>query len=115
LKIFIEQPGFSVGCVDLDYGEEEMKSFPLSGERNRVGSLLVRLREKFGDSLRVDLIDPRNIAFLFDIFRYHVKSTEPVWILDGKVIFRGVPEWKDFCCVVDTVVHKDETRGQEGE
>ncbi len=115
LKVFIEQPGFAVGCVALDYGKEEMKSFPLTDDRNRVGSLLIRLRERYGDRLRVDLIDPRNIAFLFDIFRYHVKSTEPVWILDGKVIFRGLPEWENLCDTIDPVFHIVETRGQEGE
>ncbi|GAB6280976.1 MAG: hypothetical protein STSR0007_11100 [Thermovirga sp.] len=111
LKVFLEQPGFSVGCVDLEYGTEEMKSFPLAEERLMVGRLLVNLRGRYGENLRVDLIDPRNIMSLFDIFRFRVRSTEPVWILDGGLIFRGVPEWEDLYRVIDRVMDKKEIRG----
>ncbi|MDO9509265.1 MAG: hypothetical protein Q7I97_08035 [Thermovirgaceae bacterium] len=111
LKVFLEQPGFSVGCVNLEYGEEEMKSFPLAEVRVRVGRLLVNIRERYGASLRVDLIDPRNIVSLFGIFRYRVKSTEPVWILDGSLIFRGVPEWEALQNSIDRTM---EGRGRQG-
>lgn len=111
LKVFLEQPGFSVGCIDLEYGEEEMKSFPLSETRLMVGRLLVSIRDRYKDALRVDLIDPRNITALFDIFRFRVKSTEPVWILDGSLIFRGVPEWDDLQRSIDLIMDKEEKRG----
>jgi len=106
LKVFIEQPGFSVGCVDLDYGEEEMKSFPIAEDRINIGSLLVRLRERYGDELRADLIDPRNIAYLLDVLRYRVNNTEAVWVLDGEVVFRGIPEWGALMQKVDQVTRK---------
>lgn len=111
LKVFLEQPGFSVGCVDLEYGEEEMKSFLLAEERLLVGRLLVNIRGRYGEKLRVDLMDPRNIMSLFDIFRFRVRSTEPVWILDGRLIFRGVPEWEDLYRAIDRVMDEKEIRG----
>lgn len=108
IKVFLEQPGFSVGCIDLDYSEEEMKSFPLSEKRLQVGRLLVNLRDRYGSALRVDLLDPRNIMSLFDIYRFRVKSTEPTWILDGSLIFRGVPDWDDLQRIIDRVMDKKE-------
>ncbi|HPD97304.1 MAG TPA: hypothetical protein PLP89_03170 [Synergistales bacterium] len=101
LKVYIEQPGFSVGCVDLEYSEEEMKSFPMASGRLQVGKILVKLREKYGDDLRVDLIDPRSLTAMLDILKYRIKSTEPTWILDGKLIFRGVPEWEELQAIID--------------
>lgn len=106
LKVFLEQPGFSVGCIDLEYTDEEMKSFPLTEKRLIVGRILVSIRERYGARLRVDLLDPRNILSFWDILRFRVKSTEPVWILDGRLIFRGVPEWKDIQQEIDQAMNK---------
>lgn len=111
LKVFLEQPGFSVGCCDVHYGAEEMESFPLSDARVSVGRLLVNIRERYGARLRVDLIDPRNVMSLFDLFRYRVKNTEPAWILNGSLIFRGVPEWDDLREKVDLVIDPEQDRG----
>jgi hypothetical protein len=74
------------------YGEEEMRSFPMQAARVAVGALLRRVRERFGDRLRVDLIDPRCSFFLFDLIRFNVRATEATWVLDGRLLFRGVPE-----------------------
>ncbi|NLV65192.1 MAG: hypothetical protein GXY69_04685 [Synergistaceae bacterium] len=83
-----------------------MKSFPIAEDRISVGSLLVRLRERYGDELRIDLIDPRNIAYLLDVLRFRVNNTEAVWVLDGKVIFRGIPEWCVLMNEVDQITGK---------
>ena len=69
-----------------------MRSFPMQAARVAVGSLLRRVRERFGDRLRVDLIDPRCSFFLFDLVRFNVRATEATWVLDGRLLFRGVPE-----------------------
>ncbi len=74
------------------YGEEEMRTFPMQTARVAVGALLRRVRERFGDRLRVDLIDPRCSFFLFDLIRFNVRATEATWVLDGRLLFRGVPE-----------------------
>ncbi|HBG14768.1 MAG TPA: hypothetical protein DDW96_05565 [Synergistaceae bacterium] len=83
-----------------------MKSFPIAEDRINIGSLLVRLRERYGDELRADLIDPRNIAYLLDVLRYRVNNTEAVWVLDGEVVFRGIPEWDALMQKVDQVTGK---------
>jgi hypothetical protein len=114
LKVFLEHPGFSVGCVDLEYGEEEMKSFPMALARLQVGKLLVSLRESFGDSLRVDLVDPRSITSLFDILRFRVKCTEPAWVLDGRLVFRGVPEWEDLQQSIELAIGEKGPEGGKG-
>ena len=69
-----------------------MRSFPMQAARVAVGALLRRVRERFGDRLRVDLIDPRCAFFLFDLIRFNVRATEATWVLDGHLLFRGVPE-----------------------
>ena len=69
-----------------------MRSFPMQAARVAVGSLLRRVRERFGDRLRVDLIDPRCSFFLFDLVRFNVRATEATWVLDGRLLFRGIPE-----------------------
>lgn len=69
-----------------------MRSFPMQAARVAVGALLRRVRERFGDRLRVDLIDPRCTFFLFDLVRFNVRATEATWVLDGRLLFRGVPE-----------------------
>jgi len=111
LKVFLEHPGFSVGCVDLEYGEEEMKSFPMALARLQVGKLLVAVRDTFGDSLRVDLVDPRSITSLLDIIRFRVKCTEPAWVLDGRLVFRGIPGWDDLRQSIEGAIGK---QGPEG-
>jgi len=69
-----------------------MRSFPMQAARVAVGALLRSVRERFGDRLRVDLIDPRCSFFLFDLVRFNVRATEATWVLDGRLLFRGVPE-----------------------
>jgi hypothetical protein len=111
LKVYIEQPGFSVGCVDLEYSEEEMKSFPMATMRLQVGKILLNLREKYGSDLRIDLIDPRSLTAFLDILRYRIKSTEPVWLLNGKLIFRGIPEWDKLQEIFDPVLGSSGKQG----
>ncbi len=92
LKIFMEQPGFAVGCVELEYADVEMESYQVRDERVEVGSILVDLEKDFGDRIRVDLIDPRNILSLLDVLRFRVRGTEATWVLNGKLLARGVPD-----------------------
>ncbi len=95
LKIYVESPGFEVGCCPVVYGREEMESFPGAQQRLQVGALMVRLRERFGDRVRVDLIDPRSLLALVALFRFRLKGTEAAWVWRGKLLFRGVPAWAE--------------------
>ncbi|WP_300526541.1 hypothetical protein [Aminiphilus sp.] len=96
LKVYMERPGFGVGCCPIEYGRIEMESFPMALEMRRVGELLRNVRDHFGESVRLELIDPRNVIALKDVFRFRIRSTEVVWILDGKLLLRGIPSsWDD--------------------
>ncbi|HOV28565.1 MAG TPA: hypothetical protein PLY83_00585 [Synergistales bacterium] len=72
-----------------------MDSFPMRTDRESVGRLLVKVRDTFGDRIEIDILDPRCSFWIFDLVRFRVKSTEPVWILDGKLLFRGIPGWTE--------------------
>jgi hypothetical protein len=72
-----------------------MDSFPMKADRESAAELLVKLRNTFGDRLDIDILDPKCSFWIFDLVRYRVKSTEAAWVLDGRLIFRGIPEWKD--------------------
>lgn len=72
-----------------------MKSFPQAAARLAVGKLLVKLRGKYGDSMEVNIYDPRCLLWFFDLVRFSVKALEPCWVLDGKLLFRGIPSWEE--------------------
>ncbi|MFA0887878.1 MAG: hypothetical protein ACC613_02135 [Synergistales bacterium] len=72
-----------------------MESFPMRADRESAAELLVKMREAFGDRVEIDILDPRCSFWIFDLIRFRVKSTEAVWVLDGKLIFRGIPLWED--------------------
>jgi len=107
LKVYMEQPGFSVGCVDLEYGEEEMKSFPMADVRLKVGKLLKQIKETYKGKIEIDLVDPRNIIALRDVLVFGIKSTEVTWVLKRKVLFRGVPEWETIKKAIDEALEND--------
>ncbi|MEA3508188.1 MAG: hypothetical protein U9R40_04620 [Synergistota bacterium] len=75
----------------------EIKSYQVRGERVEVGRILVDLEKDFGDGLRVDLLDPRNILSLLDVLRFRVRGTEATWVLNGKLLARGVPDRGYLC------------------
>jgi hypothetical protein len=66
----------------------------MKADRESAASLLVKLHDLFGDRIDVDILDPRCLFWLLDLIRYRVKNTEAVWVLDGKLLFRGIPEWE---------------------
>ena len=72
-----------------------MKSFPQAAAREAAGPLLVKLRDRYGESMEVNIYDPRCYFWIFDLIRFRVKSTEAAWVFDGKLIFRGIPAWED--------------------
>ena len=72
-----------------------MKTFSRKADRESVGALLRNLRFNFNDAFEVDVIDPRCLLWFFDFIKYKVRTTEPTWVLDGKVIYRGIPAWEE--------------------
>ena len=72
----------------------------MRGDRESAAKLLVRLHATFGDRLEIDILDPRCSFWIFDLVRFRVKSTEAAWVLDGSLVFRGIPGWEELEKVV---------------
>ncbi len=81
--------GGSGGCSTYVPGSEETEWRKDSAEE--IGALLSGIRETFGDRVHISVMDPRSIFSFFDLFRYRVRGTDPVWILNGRKAFEGVP------------------------
>ena len=91
LKLIMERSaaGGSGGCSTYVPGSEETEWRKDSAEE--IGALLSGIRETFGDRVHISIMDPRSIFSFFDLFRYRVRGTDPVWILNGRKVFEGVP------------------------
>jgi hypothetical protein len=59
------------------------------------------LRDRYGQHLDISIVDPRNIMALWDNIRYGVRPSRPVWILDRRKIFEGIPELADLQGTID--------------
>ena len=71
-----------------------MKSFPQAAAREAAGQLLVKMEETYGDALEVNIYDPRCCLWFFDLVRFNIRA-EPTWILDGRLLWRGIPTWEE--------------------
>ena len=80
-----------------------MKSFPQAAAREAAGALIVRLKERYGNSMEINIHDPRCCLWFFDLVKFGIRA-EPTWILDGRLLCRGIPEW-------DELKEKIETEG----
>ena len=83
------------------YTENEKATFPGACDRVTAGKLYMKLREEYGEKLDIDFYDPRCFIFLFDTLRYRLRGNEVTWVLDGRVVFRGIPKWEDLKHIVD--------------
>ena len=104
IKLFLEKDSFNVGCVGVKYTEEERRSLPQGKNMDQIGSILNALRNKYGDTLEISIIDPRSIISIVDNIRYNVKSSKPTWVLDGRKIFEGIPLWEDLENSIDPLM-----------
>ena len=96
IKVIMEKSSASGsgGCGAYIPGGESME-----GRRDAVSAireLLSKTRETFGESVEISVMDPRSIFSFVDNFRYNIKGTAPAWIVDGKKVFEGVPEWDEW-------------------
>ena len=64
----------------------------------------MKLKEEYGSRLNINFYDPRCFVFLFDTLRYRLRGDEVTWVLNGKVIFRGIPEWEDLKDAIDGIL-----------
>ncbi len=102
VKLYMEKAQVYSGCFDIDYGEtEDFNTFHLKTETETVKEYMPRLREEFGtEHIDYQSLDPRNILFLPDVFKYKIKGKEPLWIIqrsNGEVykVFRGMPPYEE--------------------
>ena len=92
----MERPGNQVGANALIVsGEDEWASFPLKADRIKVGLLLRQARIIFGRELDIWIIDPKDIWFFPDYVRHDIRTDRITWVLDGKKILVGVPDWEE--------------------
>ena len=91
LKLIMERSssGGSGGCGAYIPGGEQVEG--RQDTMADISALLSGIRETFGDRVDISVMDPRSIFSFFDLFRYRVRGTDPVWILNGKKTFEGVP------------------------
>jgi len=79
-----------------------MKSFPQAAAREAAGQLLVKMEETYGDALEVNIYDPRCCLWFFDLVRFNIRA-EPTWILDGRLLWRGIPTWEELREKIDGI------------
>ncbi len=77
-----------------------MKSFPQAAAREAAGRLIVKLKERYGSFIDINIYDPRCCLWFFDIARFSVRA-EPTWILDGRLLYRGIPGWDELVEKID--------------
>jgi len=61
----------------------------------------MKLKKEYGERLDIDFYDPRCFVFMFDTLRYRLRGGEIAWVLGGKVIFRGIPEYSELKKAID--------------
>ncbi|MDR1730781.1 MAG: hypothetical protein LBR61_01670 [Synergistaceae bacterium] len=49
------------------------------------------MRTRYGERLDINIVDPRNIMALWDIFRFRVRASRPTWVLDNRKFCDGIP------------------------
>ena len=84
-----------------------MKSFPMKDSRVLVGYILGKIREKYGSRVSINIYDPRCYLWFFDLVRFNVRATEATWVMDGKLLARGVPSWEDLEISIDERLEKE--------
>ena len=102
VRLYIEKAQVYTGCFDIDYGDtEDFNTFHLKTETLTAKEYMPKLHEEFGtEHVEYESIDPRNILFLPDLFKYKIKGNEPLWLIlrpNGEVyrIFRGIPSYEE--------------------
>ena len=104
LKIFRERPQAGVGCCTLKYTEVEKKTFPGYEDQIAAAELYMKLRKEYKDRLNIEFLDPRCFTFLIFLFLYRIRGNQVTWVLDNKVIFRGIPKWEELKDMIDAKI-----------
>ena len=68
--------------------------------------------------LEIQSLDPRNILFIGDVFRYKLKGKEPTWIIEWTgepIVIRGVPKFEELARTISEVIEKMKGDKKPGE
>ena len=79
----------------MPYSKEDRSTSPVEANRVFAADLMGKIRGKYGDRMRIDIYDPRCPLWIFDLIRFNVRATEIVWVMDGKLLARGIPSWEE--------------------
>lgn len=104
LSVYVEEGSFNLGYVGGKYNEEELRSYLKGKNRETLSEMLKNLHEYYGKKINLSIHDPRNISSLPADIKHNIKLSEPTWILDGKKIFEGIPEWEDIKNELEKVI-----------
>ncbi len=83
-----------------------MKSFPMKDSRVLVGNVPGKIRDKYGSRVSVNIYVPRCCLWFFGLVRFNIRATEVTWVMDGKLLARGVPSWEDLETSIDERLEK---------
>ena len=68
--------------------------------------LLQSLEKRYGNNVRISVVDPRNPLILWYSIRYGAWATFSTWILNGKKIFEGIPKFEELKRLIDSELNK---------
>ena len=71
-----------------------------------MSGLLRSLKEHYGTRLELYIVDPRNVAALWDNIRFNVRPSRPAWILGRRKIFEGIPRIEELQNIIDAELQK---------
>jgi hypothetical protein len=80
---------------------------------SRIADLMRELECRYGKHLDMSVEDPSDFLALWDIFRYRIRSDTPVWILEGKKTFEGVPALDQLFGAIDARLEGKSAAGAE--
>ncbi|NPV88895.1 hypothetical protein HPY42_05265 [Coprothermobacteraceae bacterium] len=91
LLVFVEQPSNTTGCATVDLKEiGDFVVSPKGDDPVRLAEVLRYLRDRHPE-IEVNLVDPRNTFFFWQVVKHRVKGGRATWVLDGKKVYEGIP------------------------
>ena len=64
--------------------------------------LFQSLKKRYGSKVDISVVDPRNPLVLWYAIRYGAWATFTTWILNGKKIFKGIPQPEELERFIDS-------------
>ncbi|MDR1885001.1 MAG: hypothetical protein LBQ56_01910 [Synergistaceae bacterium] len=103
LKIFLQGEACMPGCgwCRSHRGTERDPLPDHVGDAAKVRALIRAIKERYGPNVDISVKNPWSILTTLDCFRYDISPAKPVWVLERKKIYEGVPELDDLLEIID--------------